>query len=452
MYFKDFVFDLGVKWRMRGKITPSPFTMPPINDHPLRYRLANELHARPFPAISVPHLAAYVAIKNPGEAVQREREPDLAHLTALLDRYGMPHPQPGATHYYGQIGKHWLKWEHHTEFVTYSVFSEGQNERPFDGSEFDAFPADWLSTIPGQCMTSVTVRIQEMPAVETVRQNLRDWFVPESLAVSRVLDDAGIMAGDFRIDSAGRMRFAVFVTPGTSDRRIGRIVQRLCEIETYKTMSMLGFVRVSGFASQLNDLDKRLTNLMGLMAGNGAPAEETLQQLLSISAELEELAAKSAFRFGATGAYEAIVYQRIQALREERFEGRQTFGEFMMRRYEPAMRTVKSSERRLQSMSDRSIRAANLLRTRVDVERSAQNQMLLESMDRRAGLQLRLQHTVEGLSVVAISYYAVSLVGYLLYPVQEATGLSKGMLTALITLPVVGLVWWLIRRLRRGLE
>ncbi len=101
--------------------------------------------------------------------------------------------------------------------------------------------------------------------------------------------------------------------------------------------------------------------------------------------------------------------QRIDVLREERFEGRQTFGEFMMRRFDPAMRTVKATERRLQAMADRAMRAGDLLRTRVDVERSAQNQKLLESMDRRADLQLRLQKTVEGLSVVAISYYAVNL-------------------------------------------
>jgi uncharacterized membrane-anchored protein len=120
----------------------------------------------------------------------------------------------------------------------------------------------------------------------------------------------------------------------------------------------------------------------------------------------------------------------------------------MMRRYEPAMRTVKSAEGRLESMSHRSVRASNLLRTRVDVQRSAQNQALLESMDRRSDLQLRLQKTVEGLSVVAISYYAVSLASYLLYPVAEGLGISKGTMTAAITIPVVLVVWWMIRRIR----
>ena len=116
------------------------------------------------------------------------------------------------------------------------------------------------------------------------------------------------------------------------------------------------------------------------------------------------------------------------------------------------MRTVHSAQDRLEQMSSRSVRAANLLRTRVDVERSAQNQKLLESMDKRSDLQLRLQRTVEGLSVVAISYYAVSLVGYMLYPLSEATGISKGMLNALVTLPVVLFVWWAVRRLRKLAE
>jgi uncharacterized membrane-anchored protein len=124
----------------------------------------------------------------------------------------------------------------------------------------------------------------------------------------------------------------------------------------------------------------------------------------------------------------------------------------MMRRYDPAMRTVKSTETRLAAMADRAMRAGELLRTKVDVERSAQNQAVLKSMDERADLQLRLQKTVEGLSVVAISYYAVSLVGYLVYPLADTIGVTKGTLTALVTLPVVGAVWYMIRRIREKME
>ncbi|MRU16739.1 DUF3422 domain-containing protein [Roseovarius sp. A21] len=426
--------------------------MPPIEDHPLRYRLANELHARPFPSMGVPTTAAYLAIKRPEGAAARDRQADMDHLIALLDRHGAAHPQPGATHYFGRIGRHMLKWESHTEFVTYTTFTDGLSTRPFDPADFEVFPEDWLNDAPGVRITSALIRVSPWKDKDTVRDEIAEWFVPESVAVARVLDDAAVVAGDFRIDPAGHLRFAVTVAPDTGERRVGRVIQRLCEIETYKAMSMLGFSRVREMGPRMGELDSQLSQMIGDMTGEATRAEDTLKSLLSISAELESMVAQSSFRFGATAAYEKIVNQRIEVLREERFEGRQTFSEFMMRRYQPAMRTVTSSKERLDAMADRAIRAGELLRTRVDVERSAQNQALLESMDRRADMQLRLQKTVEGLSVVAISYYAVSLVGYLLYPLARVLDISKGMMTALVTLPVVAVVWWMIRRIREKME
>ena len=267
-----------------------------------------------------------------------------------------------------------------------------------------------------------------------------------------VLEGAGVIAGDFRIDPAGHQRFAYFAAPGTGVRRNGRIVQRICEIELYKTMSLLGFTRARSLSGRIGELDTRLTEVMVEMTEDAKPADQILPELLAISSELETMAARASFRFGATGAYRAIVEERIVALCEVRFNGRPTFGEFMGRRFDPAMRTVTSTEARLQRLADRAIRAGDLLRTRVDVERSAQNQARLESMDRRADMALRLQHTVEGLSVVAISYYAVSLVSYLLYPLAGALDLSKGALTALVTVPVVLGVWLALRRVRKSLH
>jgi len=426
--------------------------MSPIEDHPLRYRLANELHARPFPTMRAPSTAAYLAVKRAEGAAARDRDADMAHLIALLDRHGAPHPQPGATHYFGRIGRHTLKWESHTEFVTYTAYTDGLSSRPFDPRDFEVFPDDWLSEAPGVRMTSALIRISPWKDKETTRDEVAEWFVAESVAVARVLDDAAVVAGDFRIDPAGHLRFAVTVAPGTGERRIGRVVQRLCEIETYKAMSMLGFSRARDMSPRMGELDAELSRMIGDMTGAAASAEETLTRLLSISAELEGMVAHSSFRFGATEAYKNIVEQRIAVLREQRFEGRQTFSEFMMRRYDPAMRTVNSAQDRLNAMADRAMRAGELLRTRVDVDRSAQNQSLLASMDRRADMQLRLQKTVEGLSVVAISYYAVSLAGYMLYPLAGPLDLSKGMLMALATPPVVGAVWWMVRRIRKRMD
>ena len=427
--------------------------MPTIPDHPLRYALVNELHARPFPSLDVPSHAVYVAFKEPVDAANRDRSMDRAHLLALLDRHASAHPQPDATHFSGPIGRHDLKWESHTEFVTYSAFGPGVSARAFDPAEAEVFPEDWLAAAPGKRICSVLIRVEEMPEDdETVMEKLEDWFVPESLAVSRVVDGAAIVAGDFRIDPAGHMRFAVFVRPGTGSRRVGRIVQRLCEVETYRSMSMLGLMRSRQLTARLNALDPQLMALVSALDTTERSPEAALHELLTISAELESLAVQFSFRFGATAAYEAIVNQRIEVMREQRIQGRQTFAEFMMRRYDPAMRTVKSAEARLKSMAERAQRAAELLRTRVDVERSAQNQKLLESMDKRADLQLRLQRTVEGLSTVAISYYAVNLAAYALEPLAHRVHLSHGALMAILTPLVLLGVWLMVRRIRNHFD
>ncbi|MCB1398095.1 MAG: DUF3422 domain-containing protein, partial [Rhodobacteraceae bacterium] len=378
--------------------------MPPIQDHPLRYALTNELHARPAPVIPVPSTAVFLALKSPQDAAARDRTADRAHLMSLLGRFGAAHPAPEANHHACQLGRHGLKWENHTEFTTWIGFQEGLTDRPFDPRAFDVFPADWLAEAPGVRVSSILFRLEVMELDadgecddRAIRRKLDDWFVAESLAAVSVLDGAAVVASDFRIDPAGHVRMAIFAHPATGQRRIGRIVQRLCEIETYRAMSMLGLARAREVSREMGALDQRLADLMEGMAAGQSQAEDALESLMTVSAELERLEMAASFRFGATRAYEAIVHDRIEVLRELRFEGRQTLAEFMRRRWDPAMRTVKAAETRLSVLSERAMRAGRLLSTQVEVARSAQNQALLQSMDRRADLQLRLQHTVEGL-------------------------------------------------------
>ncbi|MEM8774733.1 MAG: DUF3422 domain-containing protein [Pseudomonadota bacterium] len=422
-----------------------------IVDHPLRYDLSHELHARPYPTVAAPAAAAFLALKKRADAAARDHEIDRQHLINLLDRHGASHPKSGATTHTADIGRHQIKWESHSEFVTYTAYRKGISNRPFDPSEFEVFPEDWLADAPGERLTSALIHIDRMKAEKEIAEDVLDLFVNESVAVSYVADDNAVIAGDFRIDPAGHLRFMINASEDIGRRRLGRIMTHLCEIESYKSLSMLGLARSRDMSPRVGELDQKLNQLVGDMPGGSVCAEDTLDALLNISAELESIVAQSSYRFGATMAYADIVKQRISVLREARFNGRQTFGEFMMRRYEPAIRTVASTSERLENMSQRTVRAAELLRTRVDVERSAQNQDLLESMDRRADAQLRLQRTVEGLSVVAVSYYAVSLASFLVYPFAEPSGLSKDMLTAMIALPVVGLVWWMIRRIRKSI-
>lgn len=425
-----------------------------LEDYPDRYALANELHARPFPELDAPCRALHLAVKQEGEAADRDRDLDRAHLIALLDRFGAVHPAPGAGHYSGPLGRAFLKWEMHTEFVTYTLFLEGAATPPFSSEIAELLPSDWMAAMPGKIVTASLVRI-DRAAPENVEamtdRDFPEWFVLESLSSSYVVDRTAVIAGDFRIDQNGFTRFAVYAAPEIGRRRLGRIVQRLLELETYKAMALLTLPVARTVATAAARLDAELAGVVAAMAAETGQESDSLDRLLKIAAEIEHLASTSAFRFGAAGAYTDIVNQRIEVLREERLGGRQLFAEFMLRRFEPAMRTCRSAEGRLASLSFRAQRAADLLRTRVDVGNQAQNVEVLRAMNRRAAMQLRLQETVEGLSVVAISYYAVSLVAGLLAPLAGTVGLEKTTVAAIATIPVVLLVWFMLHRLKSRL-
>lgn len=429
-----------------------------FNEHPLRVPLTNEMHARPFQSLGAPGRALSVAFKPQTAAAERSPETDRAHLCILLDKYGAAYPPPGARQHSVDLNRVRLKWECHTEFVSYTLFETGTTDTLFAGRLMEFFDADWMNDAPGPVISAIECEVFRSEATD-----LREYFSTimarhfdlESLAASEVLEQAAVVAGDFRIHEQGLTRFAVVVTGDVGPLRLGRVVQRLFEIETYRAMAVLALPMAIKISGRLNEIERRLAELIADVnkdAADRAKDDIILGELMTLSAEIGAMSASSAFRFGASGAYETIIAERLDAMAETSLSGRQKLRDFLTRRFSPAMRTMQAAESRIEALSIRAARAAELLRTRVNVKLEAQNADLLESMDRRAALQLRLQETVEGLSVVAISYYAVSLAAYLGGPLAEAVGVSKTLLLAILTLPVVLLVWWFVRRIRKRIS
>lgn len=433
-------------------------TIERIGNHPQRLALTNELHARPFQPLQAPGRCLHLALKPADNAAERSPETDRDHLLHLLDRYGAPHPGPDASHHTAELGRVRLKWERHTEFVSYTLYEDTPADRLFAPTLMQHFPEPWLTEAPGKVIAAIQLELLQAPdreaATGLLRQRLSREFQSESTAAAWVLEGCALVVGDFRVHEGGFSRFAFVLCGEAGPRRIGRVGQRLIEIEVYRTLAMLALPIARGMTARLNEIERSLGELVAEVASDEQKAQESaiLAALTQHSAEIEKLAAESAFRFGAGRAYDAIVRERIEMLGEERVAGRQQFREFMLRRFDPAMRTVYAAERRLAELAVRASRVGELLRTRVNVAVEAQNQRLLASMDARAGMQLRLQQTVEGLSVVAISYYAVGLAVYLLTPLTGRAGVEKEILTALVAVPVILGVWWFVHRMRRRID
>jgi uncharacterized membrane-anchored protein len=175
-----------------------------------------------------------------------------------------------------------------------------------------------------------------------------------------------------------------------------------------------------------------------------------LDRLTRLAADVEGRHAETHARFSASSAYFALVQRRVSDIAETRLPGMQSLHDFLDRRLTPAMSTCAWAARRQQALSERISRMSDLLRTRVEIEQQQSSQALLAAMNARQDVQLKLQSTVEGLSVAAITYYIVGLVGYLAKGAQKIGWPVSSELTMALAIPVVGgVVWWSLRQMHR---
>ena len=281
---------------------------------------------------------------------------------------------------------------------------------------------------------------------------LAGWFGGGVAVVgSQVADGAGQACTDFRLHD-GWSRW-VLIDRGLTQRQAGRVLQRLFEIEVYRLLALLALPVAQALLPRVQQIEDQLADLTAGIARDDGRDEALLTELTRLAAEVEQGLSQSRFRFGACRAYSELVAARTAELREARLPGMQTLDEFLTRRFSPAVATCAMVSQRLHDLSERVAQASGLLATRVGIARERQNQALLASMDRRAKLQLRLQQTVEGLSVAAIAYYAAGLVGYAAKAAKAAGLPVNADLAVGLALPVLALlVWRAVRRARQHLS
>jgi uncharacterized membrane-anchored protein len=396
--------------------------------------------------LSVPSRVIHFGFDTSGARAQADR----ANLVAFCGARGLPAPLPAEKHHRAPFGTTVLRWEQHSEFTTYTwEMPADPAAAPFHPDASSLASAMRLVPQPGPLLVAVDLHLLAEDAPRTAPQRL---FDNASLAVAENSDGAALYATDFQPGPSGFVRILV-VDRGMPAERAGALVQRVIEIETYRTLALLGLPEAQRLAPSIAACERRLVEVTEQMrrAGDLASNHRLLDELTALAAEVEAGAAASVFRFGASRAYEEIVELRLQTIGERKVGGLPTWSSFLARRMKPALRTCVTIEERQASLSLKLARAANLLRTRVDVELEQQNQDLLKSMNARTRLQLRLQTTVEGLSVAAITYYVVSLFGYLAKAAHDSGKLPiEPSIATAAFVPVAALaIWWSIRSIRR---
>ena len=365
-----------------------------------------------------------------------------------------------------------VRYECHTEFISLTLIYPNKIENKnkpklFDENFLNLLPIDFLENFPGDHFLSTWIEMA--PSNFNFRPiDIEEFFYHDNFAGSNVAEDGANVFMSFksdRTDFLGSGFRRVFIqNKNLRTRRTGRLLQRIVELETYQVLSLLGLPQVRQETLNLSNLEKQITEITKSVSKTAKKNlnkksiaypdyQKDLNELSYVVAKIEEIDSSTNYRLSATAAYYKLVEQRIQDLREERLESFQTNYEFLSRRLQPAIRTTEAFSRRLESLAIRAQRADNLVRTQIEMGVQIQNKNLLESMELRARAQLRLQETVESLSIVAITYYIVGLLSTLVDPINfDKFFISKTVFLALCVPIILVLIWYIAKMVRKKIN
>lgn len=421
-----------------------------IKFHELKDKLIDELHNRPFPQIQIPAQVSHLVVLHPGD-----RENELKHIIQLASIYKMSKPDMSSTCYYESSDKFDFRWERHSEFSTYTFISSNKVEASKHTNEIMNLDTDWVSAISGEVISANHIDLRSPKNAPKSDEELNNYFDNETLIGSHIYDGNATVWTSVKSDSDGFNR-VILIDEGIDPNQAGRGVRNLLELATYRAMTLLAWPIARGLLSDISELEKSLN-----ATGERLKKLETLEdeqklmaELISEASKVEKLISDNSFRFSAMQAYFKITESRLDMLREQKIPTIRTLKEFHDRRFIPAYDTCMSVVKRKENLSNRVSRTSELLHSRLQISLEAQNQKLLASMDSRSKVQLRLQQTVEGLSVVAITYYMMGLIRFMVepLPLEELFGIQDAWVVGSLTPVILFGVYAIVRRIRKKLN
>lgn len=415
-----------------------------------RHSINDEIHARPFLELESPlNCTHFVFVTGENTA-----STEIKHLEKLCRHFDIILPTCSSKQIDILLGETIFRWERHNEFSTYSFIAPHNNSKLFTERPSNFLPDEWLNDVSGELLHAMHVQVEKIDVNDFKKGTYQKHFNDNRLIGGLIADGKATLLSDLKYDEDGLIKYILCDHNHTPDR-MGRTLQYILELETYRMMALLAVPVANGTVSTIGQLETLLGEISHQMATIDTvdKNKQLMKKLMALSDEVEKMFVKVSYRLSATRAYNNIFQERLNLLREERITDTQRFTSFYARRLTPVMRTCESVSRRLQALSNQVAHNAAMLRTRVDLVLEEQNQNLLKSMNTRADIQLRLQETVEGLSVVAISYYLIGILGYILKALAKIHPIINPTLYTGALVPVlIFCVIMMVRRIKKKLK
>jgi len=419
-----------------------------MREHSLRRQIVSEMHLRRWPLLDPPMLVIQVLL-----TVSEEDRPREIEMLASPPEGARLDSTDNPRHQSGELPPDIrFTWERHSEASALTLFFKQPNGHGLGEEKSDprlALAKEWIARFPGEVIRATRIRLvrDDMEAGRLLER--LDLSEPE--IVSCHIGRGPRIWSDFRIgqDGFGNM---VVAANGVLRRDLTRTVQRLQELGNYRNLALLGLPVARTYWPELDRIEESLSQLASDVSVAEISDDRLLDRVSTLSLDLISISTGAGYRMSATSAYAQLVEERLAELEVQAIEGFPSLEDFTQRRLLPAVRTCATHVRRESELSQRAATFAALLRTRIETRIENQNARLLKSMERSASMQLRLQRLVEGLSVVALSYYALGLASYLLKGLAEIGYIGDAnLVVAMLTPAVMILMWWITHLMKRKL-
>ena len=403
--------------------------------HPLRQSLHNELHARPSLYFDEPAHVFHLAFLGSEQV-----------CNAFLQDCCLAGLDLTAVQGITQLDGHALKWERHAEFFTLTLVVTSSSDELSWTALPDVLAQKIQAHLPA-LINSVQIVVRGEAQLELSRYGFKD------PCGSCVGGGDAVVWSDFRISEDGSNHL-LFINRRLNAYRQGRMIRRQLDIETYRMMASLSLTMAKEVSAQLDIFDKTLVTLSERNADpDGSNAKALLADISNLSAQVVSSTAKTRHRFSATQAYAQLVFERLGELRESHVGDCQRLGVFIERRFKPTVRYCTATEQRLEHLAESVANLGDLLQARVQVEMEEQNSEILKSLNARADAQIKIQRAVEGLSIIAISYYLLSLLK-LGYSGLHLLGVELTPREAMFAMAplAIGILAWIILHIKKVKE
>ena len=208
-----------------------------------RQKVLDEFNRRPYIELSSPLKLSMINI------LTKKKEKNYYYLDELCKYLSIPPPLENSNSFiHNYENKFLLKWNSHREFCTFQFIKneDVHSKELFKKSKLQDVPDLWINSIDNilNCTNlEVANNINE-------ENDIFNAFDNNYIVGSYINNRRGEVYSDFRIDGNGYNRI-LLINNSLTKHQLGRTIQRVLDIESYRSMLMVGLINSNKINSNI---------------------------------------------------------------------------------------------------------------------------------------------------------------------------------------------------------